>query len=114
MTSKHRVAFYIALGGCGANWGRVVLAKDPDPAATKALADAVGDKSWLVRAAALEALAKRGDPSVLDTVKLYMSDEKDAVKYTAAAAVLRLMAIKESGLPVMEKKKKENEKKRKE
>jgi HEAT repeat protein len=72
-----------------------VLAKDPDPAAMKALADAVGDKSWLVRAAALEALAKRGDPSVLDTVQLYVSDENDAVKYTAAAAVLRLMAIKE-------------------
>jgi HEAT repeat protein len=90
-----------------------VLAKDPDPAAMKALADAVGDKSWLVRAAALEALAKRGDPSALDTVQLYMSDEKDAVKYIAAAAVLRLTAIKESGLPVMERKKKENEKKRK-
>jgi hypothetical protein len=90
-----------------------VLAKDPDPAATKALADAVGDKSWLVRAAALEALAKRGDPSVLDTVQLSMSDEKDAVKYTAAAAVLRFMAIKESRLPVMEGKNKENEKKRK-
>src|SRR5260370_555192 len=53
-----------------------VLAKDPDPAATKALADAVGDKSWLVRAAALEALAKRGDPSVLDTVQLYVSIKK--------------------------------------
>jgi HEAT repeat protein len=90
-----------------------VLAKDPDPAATKALADAVGDKSWLVRAAALEALAKRGDPSALATVQLSMSDEKDAVKYTAAAAVLRLMAIKESRLPVMDGKNKENEKKKK-
>ena len=89
-----------------------VLAKDPDPAATKALADATGDKSWLVRAAALEALAKRGDPSVLDTVKLYMSDENDAVKYTAAAAVLRLTAIKESG-PAGVEGKKEKEKKRK-
>jgi HEAT repeat protein len=86
-----------------------VLAKDPDPAATKALADAVGDKSWLVRAAALEALAKRGDPSVLDTVQLYVSDEKDVVKYTAAAAVLRLTAVKESGLPAVKKKKEENE-----
>ena len=84
-----------------------VLAKDPDPAATKALADAAGDKSWLVRAAALEALAKRGDPSVLDKVELYLSDEKDAVRYTAAAAVLRLTAIKESAPAVMERKKKE-------
>jgi HEAT repeat protein len=40
-----------------------VLAKDPDPATTKALIYAAGDKKWLVRAAALEALAKRGDPS---------------------------------------------------
>ena len=90
-----------------------VLAKDPDPAATKALADAVGDKSWLVRAAALEALAKRGDPSVLDTVQLYLSDEKNAVKYTAAAAVLRLAAVKESSRSVMERKKQENTKKEK-
>jgi HEAT repeat protein len=73
-----------------------VLAKDPDPATTKALADAVGDESWLVRAAALEALSKRGDPSVLNTVERYMSDEKDAVKYTAAATVLRLTEIKEA------------------
>jgi hypothetical protein len=74
-----------------------VLARDPDPATTIALVDAAGDKSWLVRAAALEALAIRGDPSVLDTVKLYMSDEKDVVKYTAAATFLRLTAIKEAG-----------------
>jgi len=74
-----------------------VLAKDPDPATTKALTDAAGDKSWLVRAAALEALAKRGDPSVLDTVKLYLLDEKDIVRYTAAAAVLRLTAIQRVG-----------------
>jgi HEAT repeat protein len=73
-----------------------VLAQDPDPATTKALADAAGDDSWLVRAAALEALSKRGDPSVLNTVELYMSDEKDPVKYTAAATVLRLTAIKEA------------------
>jgi HEAT repeat protein len=44
----------------------------------------------------LEALAKRGDPSVLDAVESCMSDEKDAVKYTAAAAVLRLTAIEGS------------------
>jgi HEAT repeat protein len=90
------------------------LAKDPDPAATKALADAASDKNWLVRAAALETLAKRGDPSVLDTVHLYVSDEKDAVKYTAAAAVLRLSAINESRVAVMKRKKTEKEEKRKE
>jgi HEAT repeat protein len=74
-----------------------VLARDPDPDATKALIDAVSDKSWLVRAASLEALAKRGDPSALDTVQLSMFDDKEAVRFTAAAAVLRLTAIKASG-----------------
>ena len=74
-----------------------VLTKDLDPDTTKALADALGDNSWAVRAAALQALATRGDPSALDDVELYMSDDKDAVKYTAAAAVLRLSAIRESG-----------------
>jgi HEAT repeats len=73
-----------------------VLAEDPDPATTKVLADEAGDKSWIVRAAALEALAKRGDPSALHTVELHMQDEKDLVRYTAAAATLRLLAIKEA------------------
>jgi HEAT repeat protein len=91
-----------------------VLAKDPDPAATKALAEAAGDESWLVRAAALEALAKRGDPSALDPVEQSMSDEKEVVRYTAAAAVLRLIAIKESGLTVKERKKKQKKEKEKE
>jgi len=73
-----------------------VLTNDPDPAAARALTDALGDKSWLVRAAALEALAKRGEPAVIDTVQLYAYDEKDAVRYTAAAAVVRLTAIREA------------------
>lgn len=81
-----------------------VLAADPDPATTKALVDAVGDKSWMVRAAALEALARRGDPSTLDTVELYLLDEKDVVRYTAAAATLQLMNIKEGGAVQAKKK----------
>lgn len=71
-----------------------VLARDPDPAATKALSEAAGDNSWIVRVAALEALAKRGDPSALPTVEQYMTDEKDAIKFTAAATVIHLSAIK--------------------
>jgi lipid-binding SYLF domain-containing protein/HEAT repeat protein len=69
-----------------------VLADDPDPATTKVLEQAAGDKSWLVRAAALGALARRGDPSALHTVELYLLDEKDVVRYTAAASALRLIA----------------------
>lgn len=71
----------------------LVLAKDPDPKTAQILADAAGDKNWVVRAAALEALARRGDPEVLSTVGLYLSDEEGEVKYTAAATALRLIAI---------------------
>jgi HEAT repeat protein len=74
-----------------------VLARDPDPATTKALIEATGDNSWIVQAAALEALAKRGDPSALPTVARYMSDDKGAIKFTAAAAVIHLSAIKQAG-----------------
>ncbi len=46
----------------------LVLAKDPDPKSGKALADAATmQKKWLVRAAAFDAIARRGDPSLLPT-----------------------------------------------
>lgn len=32
----------------------------------------------------------------MDTVRLYVYDDKDVVRYTAAAATLRLTAIRES------------------
>lgn len=68
------------------------LAQDPDPDSTKALIKAAGDKQWLVRAAALEALALRGDPSAAKTAALYVYDDQGEVKYTAAATVIRLSA----------------------
>ncbi|MGZ4789062.1 MAG: HEAT repeat domain-containing protein [Terriglobales bacterium] len=68
------------------------LAQDPDPDTTKGLIKATGDKQWLVRAAALEALALRGDPSAAKTASLYVYDDRDEVRYTAAAAVIRLSA----------------------
>jgi|SRR5579862_7675095 len=73
-----------------------VLARDPDPATTQALTEAAGDNSWIVQVAALEALAKRGDPSALPTVVHYMSDDKSAIKFTAAAAVIHLSAVRQT------------------
>ena len=66
------------------------LAKDPDPASGDALLAATSDKSWVVRAAALEAIALRGDPSLLPPVAELMKDEKDIVRLVAAACVIRL------------------------
>ena len=69
------------------------LAHDPDPATGKALVNATNDKDWIVRAAAIEAIAQRGDPSLLPKVELKLYDHHPKVRYTAAAGVIRLTAI---------------------
>jgi len=38
-----------------------------------------------VRAAALEAIALRGDPSVVPKISAALDDDKDVVRFTAAA-----------------------------
>ena len=48
-----------------------------------------------MRIAALEAVARHDDPAYLSKIEPAMSDEKDAVRYTAAAAVARLAVISE-------------------
>ena len=71
-----------------------VLTKDPDPKSGEALVNAVSDKSWIVRMAALDSLAHRGDPSVIPRISFKLDDEKDVVRYTAAAAIIRLSDVK--------------------
>ena len=70
------------------------LAYDPEPDAAEALVKAASDKSLAVRAAALEAVALRGDPSLLPKISAALDDDKDLVRFTAAACVAHL-----SGLP---------------
>lgn len=67
-----------------------LLAHDPDPATSKALVNATRDKDWIVRAAAVEAIAQRGDVSLLPKVQQRFSDKNPKVRYSAAAAVIRL------------------------
>jgi HEAT repeat protein len=69
------------------------LARDPDPASGDALLASASDKSWVVRAATLEAIALRGDTSLLPSVAEHMKDEKDIVRWAAAACVLRLSPV---------------------
>jgi HEAT repeat protein len=76
-----------------------MLAKDPDPRSEKALVAATTDKSWLVRAAAFDALAQRGVSKVLPQIQSGLSDEKDVVKLTAAAAVIKLSKPSKSTRP---------------
>jgi|SRR5579859_3918513 len=72
------------------------LAHDPDPASAKALVKATNDKDWIVRAAALEAIAERGDAKLLPKVQEKFVDRNAKVRYTAAAAVIRLSEIEQS------------------
>jgi len=69
------------------------LSSDPDPRSGQALVAAASDKSEIVRAAALDSIAVRNDSSLIPAIVPMMKDEKDVVRYTAAAAVIRLSNI---------------------
>ena len=71
-----------------------VLMKDPDSKTRQALIDAASDKSWVVRTAAIDSLARRGDPSVIPHIEAKLDDPKDVVRYTAAAAIIHLSDVK--------------------
>ncbi len=66
------------------------LAADPDPKSAGALATAAKDPKWLVRAAVVDAIAKRNDPSMLKDITPLLDDENDVVRFNAAAAVIHL------------------------
>ena len=70
-----------------------MLANDPDPDSGQALVNATSDKSWIVKTAALEAIAKRGDPQLIDGILPAMNDENNSVRFTAAAAVIHLSTL---------------------
>jgi HEAT repeat protein len=69
-----------------------ILANDPDPKTGEALVAAASEKSWIVRAAALDAIARRGERALAAKIEPLMDDDKDIVKYLAAAAVIQLNA----------------------
>ena len=56
----------------------------------RSLVEAASDKSWVVRAAALDAIAQRDDRSLADKIVPELDDDKPVVQYLAAAAVIRL------------------------
>jgi HEAT repeat protein len=66
------------------------LAKDPAPRTGKLLLTVSQNRNWVLRVAALQAIAKRGDPVLLPGIEPRLSDSKREVRYAAAAAVIRL------------------------
>ncbi len=66
------------------------LATDPDARTSKLLVGASQSENWVLRVAALEAISKRGDPSLLPNIKQGLANPKRQVRYTAAATVIHL------------------------
>ncbi|HEX7361511.1 MAG TPA: HEAT repeat domain-containing protein [Bryobacteraceae bacterium] len=70
------------------------LARDPDPKSGDALAGACLNKHWQVRAAAVSAIATRGDPALLRALVPLLTDPSDLVRYDTAAAIVHLSEVK--------------------
>ena len=66
------------------------LANDPDASTIKVLLAAAQNQNWVLRVAALEAIAKRGDFSLLPSISLGLQDPQREVRDTAAAAIIHL------------------------
>ena len=71
-----------------------MLAKDPDPRSGKALIAATSDDQWVIRSAAYDALAQRGDRALISQMALGLTDQQTVVKLTAAAAIAQLSALR--------------------
>jgi HEAT repeat protein len=80
-----------------------IMAKDPDPKSGDALVAASSDKSWLVRAAALDALSHRGDSSVIPKIESKLEDDKEPVRYAAAGAIIHLQDVQAGGAGLKKK-----------
>jgi HEAT repeat protein len=71
----------------------LLLGKDKDKATLEALEDALVDKDFRVRAAAVHSMALRNDPALRPDLEPLIADVKEEVRLRAAAALLRLSAI---------------------
>ncbi len=72
----------------------LLLSKDKNKQTLQALRDALWDNDWSVRAAAVHSLALWDDPALEPNISPLLDDPKQAVRLRAAAAYLRLQAIK--------------------
>jgi HEAT repeat protein len=81
-------------GVSGRATAALMLGKDKDPATLDALKDALLDKDWSVRAAAVHSIAVRNDPALKSDLEPLLEDGKEAVRLRAAAGYLRLSAIR--------------------
>jgi HEAT repeat protein len=71
-----------------------ILGKDSDPYALTLLEWGLCDNSWTVRVAVAKALGERGNEQSIPKLSPLLSDEHHAVRYMAAASMLKLSSKK--------------------
>jgi HEAT repeat protein len=81
----------------------LLLGQDKDQQTLAALRDALTDKDWSVRAAAVHSIALRNDSSLQKDIVPLLEDNKEPVRLRAAAGYLRLQAIKAKPRPERKK-----------
>jgi len=81
----------------------LLLSLDKSPEVLQALEDALGDSDWSVRAAAVHAIALRNDPALIGNLIPLLDDKKEAVRDRAAAAYLRLEAVRSKPVKLVQK-----------
>jgi HEAT repeat protein len=74
----------------------LLLAEDSTQDARDVLRDALQDKSWIVRAAAAEALGVHGSVNDVQTLAPLLEDSEKKVRYRAAAAIIRVASHRAS------------------
>ena len=74
--------------------GRLNRVAFADPRTGKALMVATSDEQWVIRSAAYDALAQRGDRALISQMALGLTDQQIVVKLTAAAAIAQLSALR--------------------
>ncbi len=73
-----------------------LLAEDASTDAREVLREALQDKSWIVRAAASEALGVHGSVSDVKILAPLLDDQEKRVRYRAAAAIIRVSSRRAS------------------
>jgi HEAT repeat protein len=81
-------------GTSGRATAALLLGKETDKDTLDALLDALNDKEWGVRAAAVHSLVLRDDPAQQNAIARLLDDKSEPVRLRAAAGYLRLQSIK--------------------
>jgi HEAT repeat protein len=83
-------------GASGRSSSVLLVGKDKSPEVVQVLRDALRDKDVAVRAASVHSLVVQDNPAFIDDMVPLMDDQREAVRFRAAAGYIRLTGIQHS------------------